>query len=156
MLAVLFVRVHAGGLSCCYEWKSWSLMISGLVFPQTAVRSHLPGPSENPQQREAQDQFLKDELEIVGVEDGVYICGDLLPRVVSPLQVCLGSSTWPRHPKVNPWALTLTPKEKIFFLRAWESYFLQGEVYESRESTRWRGIMWDKCSHNQLLSLFLK
>lgn len=68
-------------------------MISGLVLPQMAVGSHLPGPSENPQQREAQDQFLKDELEIVGVEDGVYICGDLFPRVVSPLQVCLGSST---------------------------------------------------------------
>ena len=69
MLAVLFGRVHVGGLFCCHEGKSWSLMISGLVFPQKAVRPHLPGPSENPLQRKAQDQFLKDELEIVGVED---------------------------------------------------------------------------------------
>lgn len=60
------------------------MVASGLVFPQRTVRPHLPGPSKNHLQEEAQDQFLKDELEIVDLEDGVYIGGDLLPRVVSP------------------------------------------------------------------------
>lgn len=60
------------------------MVVSGLLFPQRTVRPHLPGPSENHLQKEAQDQFLKDELEIVDLEDGVYTGGDLLPHVVSP------------------------------------------------------------------------